>query len=212
MSQLLEALLHIDKYLGMLVSEYSVLTYFLLFAIIFLETGVVVTPFLPGDSLIFAAGALSATGSFRIEILFIVLFLAAISGDTLNYHIGKFIGPKIFNKESSLFFHKSHLLRAQSFYEKYGKKTIILARFVPIVRTFAPFVAGIGKMNYGLFLTYNIAGGALWCGLFAFSGYLFGNIPWVKERFGLIVLAIIFTSLLPAVKELAVHLLKKNHR
>lgn len=210
MFQIFEALLHIDKYLGALVNEYSALIYFLLFAIIFLETGVVVMPFLPGDSLIFAAGALAAAGSLRIEILFFILFFAAIAGDTANYHIGRFIGPKIFNKESSFFFHKSHLLRAQAFYEKYGKKTIVLARFVPIVRTFAPFVAGVGAMSYGVFLTYNIIGAALWCGLFIFGGYIFGNIPWVKDNFGLFVLAIILTSFIPVIKEIIIHFLKKE--
>ncbi len=206
----INTILHIDKYLEIAVNEYASLAYLLLFLIIFLETGIVITPFLPGDSLIFAAGALAATGSLRIEILFLTLFIAAISGDTLNYHIGKFIGPKVFRRESSFLFHKSHLLRAQTFYEKYGKKTIILARFVPIVRTFAPFVAGIGKMNYGIFLMYNVIGGALWSGLFVFGGYLFGGIPWIKNNFGLFVLVIILTSLIPILKELVVHLLKKE--
>ena len=161
-----------------------------------------VTPFLPGDTLLFAAGTLAATGVFRIEILFSIIFIAAVVGDALNYHIGKYVGPKIFKKESSLLFNKEHLARAQKFYEQHGKKTIILARFIPIIRTFAPFVAGIGTMPYKIFLMYNIIGAALWCGLFIFGGALFGNIPWVKEHFGIIILAIIFISLLPLAKEI----------
>ena len=203
--QILEVILHLDKYLQVIVNEYSAMTYVLLFLIIFLETGIIVTPFLPGDSLLFAAGALAATGSFKIGILFLVIFIAAVLGDTVNYHIGKLIGPKIFKKESSLLFHKEHLIRAQKFYEKHGKKTIILARFIPIIRTFAPFVAGIGTMSYWTFLAYNIIGAVLWCALFIFGGFLFGNIPWVKENFGLLIIAIIIISLIPLVKEIIVH-------
>jgi len=168
--QFIDIFLHLDDYLQMIVQQYSTLTYAILFAVVFLETGVVATPFLPGDSLLFAAGALSAMGSLRPEIIFFSLFVAAILGDTANYHIGKFIGPKIFKKENSSLFHKEHLARAQNFYEKYGGKTIIMARFIPIIRTFAPFVAGIGKMSYKKFLGYNVAGSALWCGLFVFGG------------------------------------------
>lgn len=200
--QFADIILHLDKYLQTIASEYSALTYILLFLIIFLETGIVVTPFLPGDTLLFAAGTLAATGVFRIEILFSIIFIAAVVGDALNYHIGKYVGPKIFKKESSLLFNKEHLARAQKFYEQHGKKTIILARFIPIIRTFAPFVAGIGTMPYKIFLMYNIIGAALWCGLFIFGGALFGNIPWVKEHFGIIILAIIFISLLPLAKEI----------
>ena len=195
--QIIEVILHIDKYLQAIVNEYSIATYVLLFLIIFFETGIVVTPFLPGDSLLFAAGALAATGSFNIEILFIIILTAAVLGDALNYQIGKYIGPKIFKKESSLLFHKEHLVRAQAFYEKHGKKTIILARFIPIIRTFAPFVAGIGTMSYRVFLAYNFIGAVLWCSFFIFGGFLFGNIPWVKEHFGLLIITIIFISLLP---------------
>lgn len=206
----IEIFLHLDKYLQAIVDEYSALTYGLLFLIIFLETGIVITPFLPGDSLLFTAGALAAIDSFRIEILFLIIFIAAVLGDTINYHIGKYIGPKIFTKESSFFFHKEHLTRAQKFYEKYGKKAIIIARFVPIMRTFAPFVAGIGKMSYKVFLAYNIIGATIWCGLFIFGGFLFGNIPWVRENFGVIVVAIIFISLIPVFKEVAFHYLQKK--
>lgn len=211
--QIIEIILHLDKYLQVIVNEYSAMTYVFLFLIIFLETGIIVVPFLPGDSLLFVAGALAATGSFKIGILFLVIFIAAVLGDTLNYHIGKFIGPRIFKKESSLLFHKEHLVHAQKFYEKHGKKTIILARFIPVIRTFAPFVAGIGTMSYKIFLAYNIIGAALWCFLFIFGGFLFGNIPWVKENFGLLILAIIFVSLIPLAKEVITHFLlqKRNH-
>jgi len=210
--QIIEVILHIDKYLQAIVNEYSIATYVLLFLIIFFETGIVVTPFLPGDSLLFAAGALAATGSFNIEILFIIILTAAVLGDALNYQIGKYIGPKIFKKESSLLFHKEHLVRAQAFYEKHGKKTIILARFIPIIRTFAPFVAGIGTMSYRVFLAYNFIGAALWCSLFIFGGFLFGNIPWVKEHFGLLIITIIFISLLPLLKAIIVHFLMKRKK
>lgn len=207
-----EVILHLDTYLQAVVNEYSILTYVLLFLIIFLETGIVVTPFLPGDSLLFTAGALAATGSFNIALLFLIIFVAAVIGDAVNYHIGKFIGPKIFKKENSFFFHKEHLLRAEKFYEKHGKKTIILARFMPMIRTFAPFVAGIGKMPYGIFLAYNVIGAAIWCIIFIFGGYLFGNIPWVKDHFGLLILAIIFISFIPFVKEVIYHYYsKKRH-
>jgi len=209
--KLIETILHLDESLQMIASQYTVLAYALLFLIIFLETGIVVTPFLPGDSLLFVGGALAATGLFDIKILFLTVFVAAVAGDTVNYHIGKYLGPKIFKKESSWLFHKEHLLRAQAFYEKHGKKTIILARFIPIIRTFAPFVAGIGSMSYRVFLAYNIIGGFFWSGLFTFSGFLFGNIPWIKERFGLMVIIIILISLLPLLKELIAHFLLKKH-
>ncbi len=210
--QFIEIILHIDKYLQLIVTAYPLMTYALLFLIIFLETGIVITPFLPGDSLLFAAGALAATGSFDIGILFVVMFIAAVLGDTLNYHVGKYSGPKIFKKESSLLFHKEYLVRAEAFYEKHGKKTIILARFIPIIRTFAPFVAGIGAMPYRIFLLYNLMGALLWCGLFVFGGFLFGNIPPVKEHFGLLVIAIIFVSLIPLIKEIIVHFLSKRKK
>ena len=200
--QFFELLMHIDKYLQVLVGEYALLTYVILFLIIFFETGMVIAPFLPGDSLLFAAGALAATGSFDITWLFLIISLAAVLGDTLNYQIGNFIGPKIFTKESSWIFNRNYLVRAQHFYEKNGKKTIILARFIPIIRTFAPFVAGIGTMSYWVFLTYNIIGALLWSGLFIFGGFWFGNIPLVKDHFGLVVLVVIFISLIPLIKEI----------
>ena len=162
--------------------------------------------------MLFAAGALAATGSFQIGFLWALLFVAAVLGDALNYHIGKWMGPKVFKKESSLFFNKTHLLRAQHFYEKYGKKAIILARFIPIVRTFAPFVAGIGKMEYRIFLIYNLVGALLWCSLFLWGGFFFGNIPWVKENFGMVVIAIILISLLPVAQEFMRYLAEKRKR
>lgn len=206
---MIEMLLHVDRYLQEIVNEYSTLTYVILFFIIFIETGVVVTPFLPGDSLLFAAGALAATRSFHLGILFLIVFVAAVLGDTVNYHAGKFIGPKVFTRQSSFLFRKEYLTRAQDFYEKHGKTTIIIARFIPIIRTFAPFVAGIGKMKYIVFLSYNFIGGLLWCALFVFGGFLFGNIPWVKGHFSLIALIIIFISILPIIKEGITFLLAK---
>jgi len=193
-------LMHIDKYLLVLVSEYSVITYVILFFIIFLETGVVLAPFLPGDSLLFAAGALAATGLFDIWFLWLVIFVASVLGDTVNYHIGQAIGVKIFTKETSWFFRRDYLVKAQEFYEKNGKKTIILARFIPIIRTFAPFVAGIGTMSYLTFLTYNVIGAFLWSAIFIFGGYFFGNINWIKENFGLFIIIIILISIIPIIK------------
>ncbi|MBI2102426.1 DedA family protein [Candidatus Woesearchaeota archaeon] len=210
--EFINIILHLDTYLQAIVNEYATLTYAILFLIIFLETGLVVTPFLPGDSLLFAAGAIAATRALNVEFLFLILFIAAVLGDTVNYHLGKYIGPKVFKKENSLLFHKEHLVRAQTFYQKYGKKTIILARFVPIIRTFAPFVAGIGTMSYGVFLWYNIIGAALWCGLFIFGGFIFGNVPWVKEHFGILIITIIVLSIVPLLKEAYTHFIAKKNR
>lgn len=209
-AKILEIILHLDKYLQVIVNEHSTLTYVLLFSIIFFETGVVILPFLPGDTLLFVAGTLAATGLFNIEILFLIIFAAAVAGDALNYHVGRFAGPKIFKKEKSLLFNKDHLASAQRFYEKYGKKTIIIARFIPIIRTFAPFVAGIGTMPYRIFLVYNVIGALLWCGLFIFGGFLFGNVPWVQAHFGPLIIAIIFISLLPVSKEVIAHLIARK--
>lgn len=205
-----EIILHLDKYLQMIINAYPTMVYAFLFFIIFLETGLVVTPFLPGDSLLFATGALAALGILKIELLAIIFLIAAVAGDTMNYHLGKFIGPKVFNKEKSIIFNKKHLWRAQKFYEKHGKKTIVLARFIPILRTFAPFVAGIGLMPYGIFLIYNITGAFLWCALFVLGGYFFGNITWVQNNFGVMVLAIIFISLLPFMIEVITYFKEKK--
>lgn len=205
-------ILHIDTYLYAIVQNYASLTYLFLFAIIFFETGFVITPFLPGDSLLFAAGAIAANGSLNITTLFITVFCAAIIGDTVNYHIGKKIGPAIFNRESSWLFNKKHLEKAQTYYAKHGKKAIILARFIPIIRTFAPFVAGIGSMPYRTFIMYNVIGGFFWCGLFIFSGFIFGSTAWVQAHFSALVIAIILISLIPFVYDIAQsYFHKQNH-
>ncbi len=193
--------LHLDKCLGAIIQNYGIWTYLLLFLIIFCETGLVVTPFLPGDSILFAAGALAATGSFDVVWLFIILSVAATIGNVVNYSVGRFVGPKIFQKENVRFLNKRHLERAHQFYEKYGGKTIIITRYIPIIRTFAPFVAGIGQMTYWRFFIYNFVGGVSWIAVFVFGGYYFGNIPLVKQNFSLVIFAIIIISVLPAIIE-----------
>lgn len=193
---MIDFFLHIDKNLVAMVASYGGWSYLILFLVIFMETGLVVTPFLPGDSLIFAAGAISTMGSLSIYWLTALLIMAAFLGDTVNYWIGHFVGPKAFEGKSKLL-KKEHLLKAQEFYEKHGGKAIVLARFVPIVRTFAPFVAGVGKMNYGKFLYFNVLGGVLWVGLFLFTGFFFGNLPVVKENFHNVIIVIILISVLP---------------
>jgi len=195
--------LHLDKHLDEIVRNYGTWTYAILFAIVFAETGLVVTPFLPGDSLLFTAGAIAALGSMRIEIVALVLTIAAILGDTVNYWIGQFLGHRLLAWGKLI--KKEHIDRTHAFFEKYGGKTIIIARFVPIIRTFAPFVAGIGSMNYARFLAYNVIGGLLWVAICVGAGYLFGNHPFVKKNFSLVVLAIIFISILPAVIEYIRH-------
>lgn len=197
----IDFILHLDKHLVELVTQYGTWTYGILFLIIFCETGLVVTPILPGDSLLFAVGALAAKGGLDIFTVFILLSIAAIVGDTVNYWIGKIVGPKVFSSESSRLLNKEHLQRTHEFYEKYGGKTIIIARFMPIIRTFAPFVAGIGQMSYGKFLLYNVIGGLIWIAGFLYAGYFFGNIPVVKRNFTLVIFAIIIVSMLPAVIE-----------
>lgn len=199
---LIDLFLHLDKHLDVIFRDYGAWTYFVLALVVFCETGLVVTPFLPGDSLLFAAGALAAGGALDVNIIAVALLCAAIVGDTLNYHIGKFIGPKVFENRESRIFKKQYLDRTQSFYERYGGKTIIIARFVPIVRTFAPFLAGVGKMNYLQFITYNVVGALLWVGIIVYAGFFFGELPFVKKNFSLVVLAIIVISILPAVFEI----------
>jgi membrane-associated protein len=193
--------LHLDKHLAEVIANYGAYTYALLFTIIFLETGLVVTPILPGDSLLFAAGTFAALGSLNVWVVFGLLCVAAILGDTLNYAIGAYFGPKVFHFPKSRFFNPEHLKKTHTFYEKYGGKTIIIARFVPIVRTFAPFVAGIGSMTYPTFLAYNVIGGVLWVAVCVFAGYFFGNLPIVRQNFSLVIIAIVAISLLPAVYE-----------
>ena len=208
-SKIVDFVLHLDIHLNALIQASGFWTHLILFVVIFCETGLVVTPFLPGDSLLFAAGTFAAAGSLKIGWLFLLLAAAAVLGDTVNYWIGKIIGPKVFQKENSRIFKKQYLDRTHRFYEKYGAETIILARFVPIVRTFAPFVAGIGKMTYARFLSYNVIGGVLWVALFTFGGYFFGNIPFVKKNFSLVIIAIILMSLFPIAYEFLKHRKKK---
>jgi membrane-associated protein len=201
MGMVIDIVLHLDRHLSVVLESVGLWSYLLFFAIIFAETGLVVTPFLPGDSLVFTLGTLAATGSLNIGWVFVILSAAAVLGDSANYAIGKYFGSIILKKEGAWFLKKEHIDRTHRFYEKYGSKTIVLARFVPIVRTFAPFVAGVGRMSYAQFLTYNVAGGLLWITLFVFGGYFFGNIPIVKRNFGIVILAIIVISILPAVIE-----------
>lgn len=194
--------INLDAHLGAIIQNCGVWTYALLFLIIFVETGLVIMPFLPGDSLLFAAGAFASRGNLSLILLFALLGAAAILGDTVNYWVGNIVGPKIFREKNVRFLNKEHLQRTQNFYEQHGGKTIIIARFLPIIRTFAPFVAGIGKMRYGRFLAYNIAGGIAWIFIFSSGGYFFGNIPVVKENFTLVIFGIIFVSLLPMIIEI----------
>jgi len=193
--------INLDEYLDSITQKYGMWTYLILFAIVFSETGLVITPFLPGDSLLFVVGAIAAGGSLNLGWLIILLSIAGILGDTVNYHIGKFVGPKVFRKKRVRFLNREHLERTHRFYEKHGGKTIILARFIPVIRTFAPFVAGIGTMSYGRFIVYNIIGAILWVTIFVLGGYFFGNIPVVKDNFSLVILAIIIISVLPVVVE-----------
>jgi membrane-associated protein len=203
LQHLLDLALHLDAHLAALTQQYGPWMYAILFAVIFCETGLVVTPFLPGDSLLFAAGALAALGSMNPVLLFVLLSIAAIVGDTANYWIGHAFGERLVRHGRLL--KPEHLQRTHRFYERYGGKTIILARFVPIVRTFAPFVAGLGSMTYPRFLLFNVVGGIVWVGVFVFGGYFFGNLPPVRNNFTLVILMIIALSLLPAAIELVKH-------
>lgn len=209
MMELLDFILHVDRHLTEFVAAYGIYVYALLFLIVFVETGLVVMPFLPGDSLLFAAGAIAATGAMDPALLCLLLLVAAILGDTLNYHVGKFIGPRVFEHDSR-WIKREYLLRTQAFFETHGGKTIIFARFIPIVRTFAPFVAGVGTMPYARFLAFNVVGALLWVVSFVLLGYYFGNLPVVKENFTLVIFAIIFISILPAVIEVLRHKLGQN--
>ena len=210
MEYLIDLFLHFDKHLKEFVDLYGVWVYALLFLIIFAETGLVVTPFLPGDSLLFAAGALAATGAFNIWVLIPLLMIAAILGDAVNYAVGDAVGPRVFSSvDRTGFWHRAlnrdHLAKAHAFFEKYGGKAIILGRFVPIVRTFVPFVAGAGTMTYSTFALYNVTGGVIWVGICTLGGYAFGNVPIVRDNFTLVALGIVFVSLLPIVVEFLRH-------
>ena len=209
LNSVIDILLHLDKHLAVIIQSYGLLTYLLLFFVILIETGLVITPYLPGDSLLFAAGSLASVGSLNIFLLLIVLTTAAILGDSLNYFIGYHFGEAVFLK--SKFYHPEYLQKAQDFYHKYGRKTLILARFVPIVRTFAPFVAGMGKMKYSSFLINNIIGGIIWVFLFVLAGYFLGGLSIVKENFSLFILIIILLSIVPLLFEVVKHFWKKNY-
>lgn len=198
-SKIIDVVLHLDEYLTVIIQNYGVWTYALLFLIIFCETGLVVTPFLPGDSILFATGALASIGSLNLLALFIVFYSAAVIGDTVNYSIGKKIGNQIYEKENLKFIKKEYLVKAHKFYEKHGSMTIVVGRFIPIIRTFVPFVAGIGEMKYSKFITYNLFGGFLWVVLFLGGGYFFGNLSFIKQHFSYVLIAIIIISLIPGV-------------
>ena len=195
---LIDLFLHLDEHLANIINQYGTWTYAILFLIIFMETGFVVTPFLPGDSLLFAAGTLAPLSDLNIWLIVVLLIIAAIAGDTVNYWIGHYLGERAYNIK---WIKREYLDRTHTFFQKHGGKTIFLARFVPIVRTFAPFVAGMGKMSYGYFFSYNVFGGIVWVLLFTFLGYFFGNIPFVKANFELVIIAIILVSVVPAVWE-----------
>ena len=197
---IVDVFLHLDTHLSQVISQYGTWTYLILFLIVFCETGLVVTPFLPGDSLLFAAGTFAALGDLDVRLMILLLVVAAILGDTVNYWVGAAIGPRAF-QGNHRFLKKEHLDRTHAFYEKHGGKTIILARFVPIIRTFAPFVAGVGAMSYGRFLTYNVVGAVLWVALLVLAGFFFGNIPVVRENFTIVILAIVAISVMPIAVE-----------
>jgi membrane-associated protein len=213
---LIDLFVHFDVHLAEFVARYGTVVYGLLFAIVFAETGLVVTPFLPGDSLLFAAGALSATGALDLRVVVVLLAIAAVVGDAVNYSIGRYLGPRVFSAEDRSgplhkLLNREHLERAHAFFEHHGGKAIVIARFVPIIRTFVPFVAGAGAMRYSTFALYNIAGGLLWVGVCVGAGYAFGNVPVIKENFSLVVLGIIGVSLVPMLLEAVKHM-KKGQR
>lgn len=198
-----DVVLHLDRHLQLLVLNYGAWIYAILFLIIFCETGLVITPFLPGDSLLFVAGTVAAGGGMDIHVLFAVLAVASFSGDNTNYWIGRYAGPRIFRRAGSFLFNPAHLERTSRFYEKHGGKTVLIARFVPVVRTFAPFVAGMGHMTYQRFLAYSFAGAILWIGSLTYAGYFFGNLPIVRENLSIVIIGIVILSIMPGVIELA---------
>ena len=201
LSTFIDIVLHLDKHLQALIATRGTWVYLILFLIIFCETGLVVAPFLPGDSLLFVAGAIAATGSMEVHLLAGLLVAASFMGDNTNYWIGRFVGPRVFSREGSVLLNPNHLKYTQAFYDKHGGKTVIIARFVPIVRTFAPFVAGIGKMIVPRFMGFAIAGALLWIGSLVYAGYFFGNIPWVKKNLSLVIIGIVILSILPGIVE-----------
>lgn len=205
----IDIFMHLDKHLSTIIQSYGAWTYAILFMIIFCETGLVILPLLPGDSLLFAAGAFAALGSFDVYGLAALLTLAAILGDTLNYWVGHYFGPRVFSRQDVRFLNREYLDRTHQFYEKYGGKTIIIARFIPIIRTFAPFVAGVGSMTYSRFIIYNVTGALAWIGIFIFGGYFFGNLPVVRKNFTLVIMAIIVISVLPGIIEYLRHRYRK---
>jgi membrane-associated protein len=206
----IDIVLHLDRHLQVLIQNYGAWIYLILFLIIFCETGLVVTPFLPGDSLLFVAGALAATGAMYVHGLFALLVAASFMGDNTNYWIGRYAGPRVFSREKSWLLNPAHIKRTQQFYERHGGKTVTIARFVPIVRTFAPFVAGIGRMVYPRFLFYCFAGAVLWIGSLVYAGYYFGNIPWVKQNLSLVIIGIIILSIMPGIVEFAKSRMRKR--
>jgi len=201
LQQIIDFVLHIDRHLSALCALYGMWVYAILFLIVFCETGLVVTPFLPGDSLLFVIGSLAAIGALNVEYAIPLLIAAALTGDNTNYWIGRKVGPKIFSKEKSRFFNKEHLDRTHRFYNKHGKSTVILARFLPFIRTFAPFVAGIGRMTYSTFLLFSVIGAMLWVNLFVLVGYFFGNIPFIKQHFSIVIIALVFIPGIPSLIE-----------
>ena len=208
-SSFVDVILHLDQHLLVLVQNYGAWIYGILFIILFCETGLVVTPFLPGDSLLFVAGAIAGAGSMNVHLLVVLLLAAAVLGDSMNYAIGHYIGPKVFRFDDSWFFKKAYVERTHRFFERHGGKTIVLARFVPIIRTYAPFVAGIGAMDYRRFLLFNVAGAVLWVASLTYAGYFFGNLPAVKNNLSLVILGIIVLSISPGIVELLRHKLKR---
>ena len=201
----IDLVLHLDKHLQALIQNYGAWVYAILFLIVFCETGLVVTPFLPGDSLLFVAGALAAAGGMNVHLLVVLLIVAAILGDAVNYAFGRYLGPKVFHDEKARFLNRRHLMAAHDFYVRHGGKTIIIARFIPIIRTYAPFVAGIGSMPYPRFALFNVAGAILWVVSLAYAGYFFGNVPWVKKNLTLVIIGIVILSIMPVVIEFARH-------
>ncbi len=210
LAQFVDMILHLDQHLKLLVENYGAWIYLILFLIVFCETGLVVTPFLPGDSLLFVTGAVAAVGGMDIHLVVALLIVAAILGDSVNYSVGHYIGPRVFRQESSRWLNRKHLDRAHEFYERHGGKTIIIARFVPIIRTYAPFVAGIAAMTYRHFVVYNVSGAVLWVASLCYGGYFFGNIPLIKQNLTLVILVIIGLSLLPLILEFLRHRLRSR--